>query len=53
MQAYKWIGLAASSTTGDQNEEYTAALNKVADLMTSQQIAEAERLAREWTTKKR
>jgi TPR repeat protein len=50
VQAYMWTDLAASVSTGNQRE-YASARDEVAAKMTPQQIAEAQRLAREWKPK--
>ncbi len=50
VQAHKWINLAASRTTLDAGD-YRSTRDKVAELMTASQVAEAQRLAREWQPK--
>lgn len=47
IQAHVWFNLAAAQG----NERAFEAREKVAEAMTSEQIAEAQRLAREWTPK--
>ena len=52
VQAYKWINLAAlRTTTGKLAESYRSGRDKLAERMTASQIAEAQRLAREWQPK--
>jgi TPR repeat protein len=48
VMAYMWLNLAASGASGEDQKRYSAARNNVAAKMTSQQFAEAQRLAREW-----
>src|ERR1019366_4513070 len=48
VQAHMWINLAASASMGDDQGMYSSARDAVAAKMTPQQIAEAQRLAREW-----
>ena len=50
VQAHKWYNLAVSQSTREDSKD---ALNRhrVAQKMTSEQIAEAQRLAREWKPK--
>ena len=48
VQAHMWYNLAASRETGEQRESAVEARDGVAGLMNPTQIAEAERLAREW-----
>lgn len=48
MQARMWLNLAAAQG----NKEASDARDKLAQEMTSSQIEEAERLAREWKPKK-
>ena len=47
VQAYMWIDLAASGSTGDDQKTYSSRRGAIAAKMTAQQIAEAQRLARE------
>ena len=51
VQAHKWINLAASRTTPEKAGDYRSARNEVAEKMTASQVAEAQRLAREWQPK--
>ncbi len=46
--AHMWLTLAGAQSSGDDREAYVQARKAVAALMTSEQIAEAQRLAREW-----
>jgi len=47
VQAHMWMNLAASVSTGEDQNKYSAGRDAVAAKMTPQQIAEAQRLARE------
>jgi len=51
VEAYMWLNLAASRATGDDLKKYTEVRETVAAKMTPQQIAEAQRRAREWKPK--
>ncbi len=51
IQAHKWFNLAASKATGEEREGYRSSRDAVAEDMTALQIAEAQRLAREWQPK--
>jgi hypothetical protein len=46
--AHMWFNLAASHTSGDDQKRIAQGRDRVAGMMTSQQIAEAQRMAREW-----
>ena len=50
-QAHLWYNLAASQLTGEDRETAVTNRDKMAEKMTSDQIAEAQRLAREWKPK--
>ena len=50
VQAHKWVNLAASRTTG-KAEDYRLTRDRLAEKMTTSQVAEAQRLAREWQLK--
>jgi TPR repeat protein len=50
-QAHMWIDLAVSASTGDQRKILSSERDAIAVTMTPQQVAEAERLAREWKRK--
>ena len=43
-----WLNLAASRATGEAREESAANRDAFTLIMTPEQIAEAQRLAREW-----
>ena len=54
--AHKWLNLAASrfpASGWNQRDSAVKAREAIATLMTSAQIAEAQRLAREWKPKKK
>jgi hypothetical protein len=51
VEAHMWLDLAASRVSGDDQKKYADARGWVAKMMTSPQIAEAQRLAREWKPK--
>ncbi len=52
VQAYMWFDLAVSrATADDQKKFYSDGRNRIAAKMTTQQIASAQRLAREWRRK--
>jgi TPR repeat protein len=53
VQAHMWMDLAASASTGDDQNKYSSGRDAVAAKMTPQQLAEAQRLAREWRPKTR
>ena len=46
--AHMWFNLAASQSTGEDYDKYSAERDNVASKMTAGQFAEAQRLAREW-----
>ncbi len=48
VEAHKWLSLAVSSLTGDTQKEYAAGRDQLAEAMPPAQLAEAQRLAREW-----
>jgi hypothetical protein len=48
VQSHMWVNLAASRLTGETREAAVEARDNVAQIMTPEQIAEAQRLAREW-----
>jgi uncharacterized protein len=50
-EAPMWLNLAASRTSGDVQQKSAETRDLVARMMTAQQIAEAQRLAREWKPK--
>jgi uncharacterized protein len=53
VEAHMWLSLAASSFRGDDGQESAAVRDYVAGQMTVQQIAEAQRRAREWRPRTR
>ena len=48
VQAHKWFNLAASRGSGENRESAVRNRDLIAQQMTAAQIAEAQRLAREW-----
>ena len=48
VQAHMWVNLAAAHANGDYQQMFAAARDEVAAKMDAAQIAEAQRLAREW-----
>ena len=53
MQSPHWdpVNLAASRTTGEAAEDFHSLRDELAEKMTASQVAEAQRLAREWQPK--
>ena len=51
LQAHMWVNLAASKSQGEENEKDAKLRKMIAEEMTPAQIAEAQRLAREWKPK--
>ena len=51
IQAHKWLNLAASKAEAKDAEEYRSARDRLAEKMARSQIAEAQRLARDWKPK--
>jgi hypothetical protein len=51
VQAHMWLDLAAAGFMGNDRNTYSSARDAVAAKITPQQIAEAQRLAREWKPK--
>ena len=51
VQAHKWLNLAALRVTGEGANKYRKNRDIVAAKMPHAQIAEAQRLAREWKPK--
>ena len=47
--AHMWLNLAAAQSSGEDRDLYMKRRAEVAELMTPEQIAEAQRRAREWT----
>jgi len=53
VQAYKWFNIAASTETDkEERDQFGRNRDLVSRKMTPNQIAEAQRLAREWKPKK-
>ena len=52
VEAHKWLNLAAALSQGDNQKAMADTRDGLAKQMTPQQIAEAQRLAREWKPKK-
>jgi TPR repeat protein len=50
-QAYKWFHLAASRANAEDQKEYAENRDAMAKKMTSQQVAEAQKLTRDWTSR--
>jgi len=47
-----WINLAASLATGAEQKQYVELRDGITKELTPEQIAEAQRLAREWKSKR-
>jgi len=52
IQAHLWLNLSAAGLKGEEWEKAAKARDAVASKMTAQQLAEAQRLAREWQSKR-
>ena len=48
VQAHMWFNLAASRSTGEVRDDAVERRDQIANEMTPDQLAEAQRLAREW-----
>ncbi|MEQ6340919.1 MAG: sel1 repeat family protein [Gammaproteobacteria bacterium] len=48
VQAHKWLNLAAAQKSGELQEKTAALRDELANRMLPEQVAEAQRLAREW-----
>ncbi len=48
MQAHMWFNLAASRSAGESRQDAVQNRDRAAGLMNPTQLAEAQRLAREW-----
>ena len=48
VEAHKWYHLAATRSTGQMGSAYAGQLDSIAVLLTPAQLAEAQRLAKEW-----
>lgn len=46
--SHKWLNLAAARTTADKQKEYMDARDAIAESMTPQQLAEAQKRASDW-----
>jgi len=54
VRAHMWYNLAASRVTGEDRQKYARnRRDRIAEKMTADQIAEAQRLAREWKPRKK
>ena len=51
VEALKWLNLAAAQSQRGDHKKFSEARDLIAEPMTPQQIAEAQRLAREWKPK--
>ena len=49
VEAHMWYNLAAAQSSGDDRDTHVRNRDAVAERMTTEQIAEAQRRAREWT----
>ena len=49
VEAHKWMSLAAARATGENQKRFADARDSLAKVMTSEQIAEAQKRATEWT----
>ncbi len=49
VEAYMWLSLAAVQSWGEMREKTVKGLEAVAERMTAEQVAEAQRRTREWT----
>jgi len=47
--AHMWFNLAAAQSSGEERDQFVKNRDLVAAEMTAEQIAEAQRRAREWT----
>ena len=48
VEAHKWLNLAASRASTENQKRYAESRDALAAVMTPQQIADAQKLAREW-----
>jgi TPR repeat protein len=48
VEAHKWLNVAASRLTGDDRERAATLRDQIAEKMTPAQVAEAQRVARDW-----
>ncbi len=49
VEAHMWFNLAAAQSSGEEGERYVLHSDLTSELMTADQVAEAQRRAREWT----
>ena len=49
VEAHMWFNLAAAQQAGEERDGTVVLRDAVADRMTAEQVAEAQRRAREWT----
>jgi hypothetical protein len=49
IEAHKWMSLAAARATGGDQKRFADARDSLAEVMTPEQIAEAQKRASEWT----
>ncbi len=49
MEAHMWFTLAVEQSSGEERERYVQHSDLTSELMTADQVAEAQRRAREWT----
>ena len=48
VESHMWFNLSAAQSSGDDRDKSVKGRDSVAELMTNEQIAEAQRRAREW-----
>ncbi len=48
VESHMWVNLAATQTAADKRAEYAQARDEIAKAMTPDQVAEAQKRAREW-----
>ena len=48
VEAYKWYNLATTYADADQQEEFAEARDRAAARLTPEQLAEGQKLSREW-----
>ncbi len=49
VEAHMWLNLATAQSSGEDRDRYMKTRDTLAEEMTPEQIAEAQRRAREWT----
>ena len=49
VEAYVWFSLAAAQASGENRDRYVEARDGFAEFLTAEQLADAQRRAREWT----